>query len=97
VSSTARVRRERVRAVVVGIARHQTKHGYAPSVRELRAATGLSSISEVTRWLRIGEQAGLIVRTPGLARAIRLTAAGRALAGEPAEAEPLPAAGGRVA
>ena len=81
-----------MRATVAAIARHQARHGYAPSVRELRVATGLSSISEVARWLRICEQAGLIARRPGLARAITLTAAGRALADEPPAAEPLPAA-----
>lgn len=91
-----RVRNERMRALVVAIARHQAKHGYAPSVRELRAATGLSSISEVARWLPICEQAGLIVRTPGLARAIRLTAAGEALAASRPEESP-PAEDGRAA
>ncbi len=91
-----RVRNERMRALVAAIARHQAKHGYAPSVRELRAATGLSSISEVARWLPICEQAGLIVRTPGLARAIRLTVAGAALAASPPEESP-PAEDGRAA
>lgn len=88
----SRVRSERVREMVAAIARHQAEHGYAPSVRELRAATGRSSISEVARWLVICEQAGLLVRAPRRARAITLTAAGRALAGEPAVAEPLPVA-----
>ena len=87
---------ERVRTMVVAVARHQAKHGYAPSVRELRAATGLSSISEVARWLGICEREGLLVRAPGLARAITLTEAGRVLAGESWE-KALPAADRRVA
>ena len=93
----ARVRQKRMGALVAAIARHWAEHGYGPSVRELRAATGLSSISEVAHWLPICEQAGLIVRAPRLARAVRLTAAGRALAAEHAEAEPRSAGGGRAA
>lgn len=91
-----RAGRERVGAMVVAIARHHAKHGYAPSVRELMVATGLASTSQVTRWLGICEQAGLVVRAPRTARAITLTEAGRALTGEPS-AEALPAAGRRVA
>ncbi|MYE47693.1 MAG: hypothetical protein F4X25_13300 [Chloroflexi bacterium] len=80
-----RVGRARVRAMVVAIACHHATHGYAPSVRELQAATGLASTSQVTRWLGICEQAGLVVRAPRTARAITLTAEGRALAGSPSD------------
>ncbi|MYE47546.1 MAG: hypothetical protein F4X25_12540 [Chloroflexi bacterium] len=90
-------RRKRLRAVVVAIARHQAEHGYAPSVRELMAAAGFSSTSHTTHWLRACEEAGLVVRAPRRARAITLTAKGRALAGERAAVEPFPAAGRRVA
>ncbi len=93
----SRLRKKRMREVVGAIARHQALHGYAPSVRELVAATGFSSTSHAAHWLRVCEQAGLIVRAPWRARAITLTAAGRALAGALAEAEALPAADGRVA
>ena len=91
-----RVHGDRVRTMVVAVARHQAKHGYAPSVRELREVTGVSSISVVWYWLNACERAGLIERAPGLARAITLTEAGRALADEPWE-EALPAAERRVA
>ena len=88
----SRVRRERMRATVAAIARHQTKHGYSPSVRGVagghRALLHLGG-GALAPHLRAG---GLIVRRPGLARAITLTAAGRALAGERRAAEPLPAA-----
>ena len=78
-------REDRMRALVEAIARHQAVHGYPPSVRDLVARTGVSSTSVVTYWLDACESAGLIVRVPGLSRAITLTAAGRALAGLPSE------------
>ena len=93
----ARLRQERMRALVKAIARHHAEHGYAPSVRELRVETGLSSISEVARWLRVCEGAGLIARVPRMARAVTVTAAGRALAEEPANEEPTAVDGGRAA
>ena len=79
------LRRERMRAVIEAIARHRARHGYAPSVRELREEAGLSSISVVWYWLNACERAGLIARTPGLARAITLTEAGDAFAGSSVE------------
>ena len=78
---------ERMRTMVEAIARHGAVHGYPPSVRELMAATGFASTSHVAHWLDACESAGLIVREPRLARAITLTAAGRALAGLPSERE----------
>ena len=79
----SRVRTKRMRAVVEAIARHQAAHGYAPSVRDVMRGAGFASTSHAAHWLRACEEAGLIVRAPRIARAIRLTAAGRALAAEP--------------
>ena len=93
----SRVRRKRKRAVVVAIARHQAAHGYAPSVRDVMRGAGFASTSHTAHWLRACEGAGLIVRAPRIARAIRLTAAGRALAAEDREQEPPSGSGGRAA
>lgn len=91
------LRRRRMRAVVGAIARHQSAHGYAPSVREVMRAAGFASTSHAAHWLQACERAGLLVRAPRIARAIRLTAAGRALAGEPCEEEARATRGGRAA
>ena len=80
-------REDRMQALVEAIASHQAVHGYPPSIRELVARTGVSSTSVVTYWLDACESDGLLVRVPGLSRAITLTAAGRALGGVPAERE----------
>ena len=80
-------REERMRAVVEAIARHRAVHGYPPAIRELMERTGFSSTSVVAYWLDACESVGLLVREPGLARAIILTAAGRALAASPPERE----------
>ena len=51
-------------------------------------ATGASpSTSGVWYWLEVCEREGLLVRERGRARALALTAAGRALAGLPPERE----------
>ena len=89
----ARLRERRMREVVGAIARYRATHGYAPSVRDVMAASGFTSTSHAAHWLRVCEAAGLIVRAPRRARAITLTAAGRALAGE-ARGEEAPSAPG---
>ncbi len=86
-----------MRVLVGAIARYRARHGYAPSMRELMRATGLSSTSNVAYWLDACERAGLIVRAPRLARAVTLTAAGEAIAGPAAEEAAPPAAQGRAA
>ncbi len=80
-------REDRVRALVEAIANHQVAYGYPPTMRELMKRIGLSSTSVVTYWLDVCESLGLIVRAPRLARAVKLTAAGRALAKLPPERE----------
>lgn len=72
-----------MRSVVEAIARYQEARGFAPSVRDVVDEAGLSSNSVAVYWLRACEEAGLLVRAPGLSRAIVLTAAGHALVGEP--------------
>ena len=89
-------RRERMRAVVEAIAGYQARHGFAPSMREVRKATGLASLSQVAHWLDACEREGLLVRVRRTARAITLTAAGHALAGTPPEEGPPSAPGGRA-
>lgn len=83
---------DRTRAVVEAIAHHQVAYGYPPTVRELMEGTGFRSTSVVAYRLDVCESLGLIERVPRLARAVTLTAAGRALAGLPPEGE-TPAAG----
>ena len=76
-------REERMRAVVGAIARHAAEHGYPPSMQELMDETGFSSPSVVKYSLDWCEEAGLIVRARRTARAVTLTAAGRAFAAAP--------------
>lgn len=82
----------RTRAVVEAIAHHEVAYGYPPTIRELMKETGLRSTSAVAYRLDVCESLGLIERAPRLARAVTLTAAGRALAGLPPERD-APAAG----
>ena len=82
-SAPARVavpREERMRAVVGAIARHRVEQGYPPTLRDVQDETGFSSLSVVNFWLNRCEEAGLLVRTRGIARAVTLTEAGRAFA-----------------
>ncbi len=81
---------ERMRAVLGVIARYAAREGYPPSMQEIMDETGFSSKSVVGYSLDACEQAGLIVRARGLARAVRLTDAGRAFAEAPSETGSLP-------
>lgn len=76
-------RDERMRAVVGAVARHAAEHGYPPTLRQVKRETGFSSISVVKYWLDKCEEAGLIVRARGIARAVTLTATGCAFAEGP--------------
>ena len=80
-------RENRTRALVEAIAHHQVAHAYPPTIRELQERLGFSSTSVVAYSLDQCESLGLIERVPRLARAVTLTAAGRALAGLPRERE----------
>ena len=81
---------ERMRAVLGVIARYAAKHGYPPTMQEIMDETGFGSKSVVGYSLDACEGAGLIVRARGLARAVRLTEAGRAFAEAPSETGSLP-------
>ena len=67
-------------ALVEAIAKHGAEHGYPPTIRDLQIQTEASSTSVVHYRLRACERDGLIARVPERARAITLTARGRALA-----------------
>jgi len=75
-------------ALVEAIARHGAEHGYPPTIRDLQKRTGASSTSVVAYRLAACERAGLIGRVPGRARAITLTAEGRAFAASHCEERP---------
>ena len=93
---TSKVAREDwMSALVEAIARHGAEHGYPPTIRDLQLRTGASSTSVVLYRLRACEREGVIIRVPERARAITLTAAGRALAGLAPEGEPASAGDAR--
>lgn len=94
---TSKVAREDwMSALVEAIARHGAEHGYPPTIRDLQLRTGASSTSVVLYRLRACEREGVIIRVPERARAITLTARGRALlAGLAPEGEPASAADAR--
>ncbi len=66
-------------SVLRAIDTHWRERGYAPSVRELAALMGFSTISAVSYWLRRLEGEGMVTENAGRARTLRLTEAGRAL------------------
>ncbi len=88
---------ERMRAVLGVIARYAAKHGYPPTMQEVKDETGFGSKSVVGYSLDACEEAGLIVRARRLARAVRLTDAGRAFAEAPSETGSLPVRGEEIA
>lgn len=59
--------------LVLIIERHHTKHGFAPSVRELQAATGVASMSTIHRDLVALRDEGLIEWDTNRNRTIRVT------------------------
>lgn len=63
---------DRQRDIVEAIRRSISSHGYPPTVREICAATGISSTSVVNYNLKRLEEAGLLRRNPDTSRGIRL-------------------------
>ncbi|MDI6769520.1 MAG: transcriptional repressor LexA [Anaerolineales bacterium] len=53
--------------------RRLNEYGYPPSIREIGEATGISSTSVVTYYLKQLSELGLIERDPKFSRAVRLT------------------------
>jgi len=64
----------RVEAVFRAIVEHLAEHEYPPTLRELMTATGISSTSVMSGYLRRLEAAGRIRRERGSPRAIRVLA-----------------------
>lgn len=54
------------------IREHHDEHGYPPSIRDLAEAMGCSVSNAYYHLLRL-EGEGLITRTPGVARSVRIT------------------------
>jgi len=52
-------------------------HLYGPTIREIAAAMGISSVNGVQGHLAALEKKGVVRRTPGVARGIELTEAYR--------------------
>lgn len=59
-------------SILAFIRAHLTSHGYPPTLEEIRAGLGISAKSVVAHHLERLERAGLIERTPGVSRGIRL-------------------------
>ena len=60
----------RQRRILDFIRTHHTEHGYAPSLRDIGAQVGLSSVSAVRYQIGELERRGWIRRAPGVARAL---------------------------
>ena len=67
----------RQREVIAFIRGHQAEHGYAPTIREIGDAMGISSTNAVNDHLKALERKGRIRRTPGASRAIRILEVGQ--------------------
>jgi repressor LexA len=65
-------RRDAILAFVSGF---QESNGYGPSMREIAAGVGLTQAAAVGYHLDILEAGGCIIRTPGIARSIRVVEA----------------------
>ena len=63
---------KRQQQVLSMIARHQSLHGYPPTVRELAAALGIRSISGVGEHLRRMAAKRLLTWEPGKSRTLRV-------------------------
>ena len=64
--------------ILVMLDGYTAAHGYPPTMREIGAAIGLASTSNVARHLRYLVEAGVVERQPAIARGLRLTESGRA-------------------
>ncbi|MBM3151198.1 MAG: repressor LexA [Chloroflexi bacterium] len=63
---------ERHQKILDYLDRRQTRQGYPPSIREIGEATGISSTSVVTYYLRQLEEMGMIERDHRVSRGVRL-------------------------
>lgn len=63
---------ERQQQILTYLTTCRTERGYTPSIREIGAAVGLSSPASALRQLKILEKMGLIERTAGKARCLKI-------------------------
>ena len=63
---------KRRREVLRFIQGHIEEHGYAPSLRDICAACGISSTSAASYSVQALHEMGLLRRTPGVSRGIAL-------------------------
>lgn len=69
----------RVFQLLAFVQEHQDEHGYAPTLEEIMGGIGLASKSVAWRLVSVAVGAGFAVKTPEIARSIRLTSEGRLL------------------
>ena len=59
-------------SVLKTIVEYRNEHGYPPTIREIREEVGASSTSNISHHLQIMERDGVIERTPGVSRGIKV-------------------------
>lgn len=67
----------RQHAILQSVVTFMDEHGYAPTLREIQGALGISSISVVAHHLDVVEARGYLRRVPGTSRSIVLLPAAR--------------------
>ena len=83
----------RQKRVLSFLREYARRHGYPPTIREIRTAFGLSSNRGVVDHLLALERKGCIKRTPGISRAIEIVAPPSPREGNASEALAYPLAG----
>jgi len=68
-----KIKNERHQKILDYLSRRQENNGYPPSIREIGEATGISSTSVVTYYLKQLEELNLIERDHNVSRGVRLT------------------------
>jgi repressor LexA len=68
-----KIKNERHQKILDYLSRRQENNGYPPSIREIGEATGISSTSVVTYYLKQLEELDLIERDHNVSRGVRLT------------------------
>lgn len=68
---------QRQRDLLRALERLSRENGYTPSVRELAEALGVSSTNSVASLIEALAEEGLVLRTPGRCRSLRLSEEGQ--------------------
>lgn len=63
----------RQQRIVEAVASYWLEHGYAPSIREIADAVDLWSTSAAHRQIRMLVAAGVLAKTDGIPRSLRVT------------------------